>query len=38
VHADEEASVPGISISDPEGTVHRVRAEGWAVPDDPSMN
>jgi len=38
VHADEEASIPGVSISDPQGTVHRVRASGPAVPDDPSMN
>ena len=38
VRAEEEASIPGISISDPEGTVHRVRANGRAVPDDPSMN
>ncbi len=38
VHADEEASFPGASISDPEGTVHRVRANGRAVPDDPSLN
>ena len=28
VHADEVAIVPGVSISDPEGTVHRVRAAG----------
>jgi len=38
VRADEEASIPGISISDPQGTVHRVRANGRPVPDDPSMN
>ncbi len=38
VHADEEASIPGVSISDPEGAVHRVRANGHAVPDDPSLN
>ena len=38
VRADEEATIPGISISDPQGTVHRVRANGRAVPDDPSMN
>ena len=38
VRADEESSIPGISISDPQGTVHRVRANGRAVPDDPSMN
>ena len=38
VHSDEEASFPGVSISDPEGTVHRVRANGRVVPDDPSLN
>jgi len=38
VHAEEEASLPGISVSDPEGTVHRVRANGRTVPDDPSLN
>ena len=38
VHADEEASLPGVSISDPQGTVHRVRANGRVLPDDPSLN
>ena len=38
VQADEEASIPGVSISDPQGTVHRVRASGTVVPDDPSLN
>jgi len=38
VRAGEEASIAGVSISDPQGTVHRVRANGTAVPDDPSMN
>jgi len=38
VRAGEEASIPGITISDPQGTVHRVRANGHPVPDDPSMN
>ncbi len=38
VRAEEEASIPGVSISDPQGTVHRVRATGRAVPDDPSLN
>ncbi len=38
VRADEESSIPGIVISDPQGTVHRVRANGRVVPDDPSMN
>jgi len=38
VRADEEASIPGVSISDPQGTVHRVRANGRVVPDDPSLN
>jgi TatA/E family protein of Tat protein translocase len=38
VRSGEEASIPGVSISDPQGTVHRVRANGRAVPDDPSLN
>ena len=38
VHAEEESALPGVSISDPQGTVHRVRASGRAVPDDPSLN
>jgi TatA/E family protein of Tat protein translocase len=38
VRAAEEASIPGAWISDPQGTVHRVRANGRALPDDPSLN
>ena len=39
VRADEAASLPGVSISDPQGTVHTVRGDTrGAVPDDPSMN
>ena len=38
VRADEEASIPGVSISDPQGTVHALRDGGPVVPDDPSMN
>ena len=38
VRADEQASIPGVSISDPQGTVHALRAGGTVVPDDPSMN
>ena len=38
VHADEDSSVPGTTISDPQGTVHRVRADGPGHSDDPSMN
>ena len=38
VRADEEASIPGVSISDPQGTVHALRGGGPVVPDDPSMN
>lgn len=37
VVAEEAASIPGVSISDPQGTVHAVRGVGTA-PDDPSMN
>ena len=47
VRADESTSVPGVTISDPEGTVrpadpagavHALRDRGPVVPDDPSMN
>ena len=38
VHADEVASIPGVSVSDPQGTVHALRDTGPVVPDDPSMN
>ena len=38
VRADESASIAGVSVSDPQGTVHAVRGDGRAVPDDPSMN
>lgn len=38
VAAGEAASIPGISVSDPQGTVHAVRGGVGPVPDDPSMN
>lgn len=41
VVADESASIPGVSVSDPLGTVHTVRGGVGGVgtvPDDPSMN
>jgi sec-independent protein translocase protein TatB len=38
VVADEAASIPGVSVSDPQGTVHAVRGTIGPVPDDPSMN
>jgi sec-independent protein translocase protein TatB len=39
VHAFEEPpSIPGVSIADPGGVVHQVRAAGHVVPDDPGMN
>jgi sec-independent protein translocase protein TatB len=38
VEADEAASFPGVSISDPQGTVHSLRGDGRTVPDDPSLN
>jgi len=38
VRADESATIPGVSISDPQGTIHAVRGDGRGVPDDPSMN
>jgi sec-independent protein translocase protein TatB len=39
VHAFEEPpSIPGVSVADPGGVVHQVRAAGHVVPDDPGMN
>ena len=38
VRADESTTIPGVSISDPQGTIHAVRGNGRGVPDDPSMN
>lgn len=39
VRASEEApSIPGVSIADPGGVVHRIRAAGHVVPDDPGLN
>jgi len=38
VRADEESSIPGVTFGDPEGIIHRVRMDGRAAPDDPSMN
>jgi TatA/E family protein of Tat protein translocase len=38
VVAGETASIPGVSVSDPMGTVHAVRGGVGPVPDDPSMN
>jgi sec-independent protein translocase protein TatB len=38
VVADEAVSIPGVSISDPQGTVHAVRGDVGPAPDDPSMN
>jgi sec-independent protein translocase protein TatB len=39
VHANEEPPIiPGVSIADPGGVVHQVRAAGHVVPDDPGLN
>jgi len=39
VQATEESpAIPGISITDPGGVVHRIRAAGHVAPDDPSLN
>ncbi len=38
VHAAERSSVPGTTISDPQGMVHQVRVVGRRPPDDPGMN
>ena len=35
---EEPPDLPGISIADPGGVVHQVRASGVVVPDDPGMN
>ncbi len=38
VATEELPELPGISIADPGGVVHQVRASGVVVPDDPGMN
>jgi sec-independent protein translocase protein TatB len=38
VASDEGPDIPGVSIADPGGVVHQVRASGVVVPDDPGMN
>ena len=38
VRAAERSSVPGTTISDPQGVIHQVRVDGRAPPDDPAMN
>jgi Sec-independent protein translocase protein TatA len=38
VVAGEAVSIPGVSVSDPQGTVHTIRGDTRGVPDDPSMN
>jgi Sec-independent protein translocase protein TatA len=38
VEAEEVTAIPGVSISDPQGTVHSLRGDGRTVPDDPSLN
>ena len=38
VATEEPPDLPGISIADPGGVVHQVRASGVVVPDDPGMN
>jgi len=38
VVADETASIPGVSVSDPQGAVHTVRGDLRGMPDDPSLN
>ena len=36
--AEEPPVIPGVSVSDPSGVVHRVRSAEVVVPDDPGMN
>ena len=38
VRAAERTSLPGTTISDPEGVVHQVRGIGRVPADDPGMN
>ncbi len=38
VRAAEQTSVPGTTISDPQGVVHQLRVVGRVPPDDPGMN
>ncbi|MBV8462915.1 MAG: twin-arginine translocase TatA/TatE family subunit [Acidimicrobiales bacterium] len=39
VQAEEDPpSIPGITVADPGGVVHQIRAAGHAVPDDPGLN
>jgi sec-independent protein translocase protein TatB len=38
VTAAPTPDLPGISIADPGGVVHQVRASGVMVPDDPGLN
>ncbi len=35
---EEPPAIPGVSITDPGGVVHRIRAAGHVVPDDPGLN
>jgi sec-independent protein translocase protein TatB len=38
VSGEEMSDIPGVSIVDSGGVVHRLRAGGMTVPDDPGMN
>jgi len=35
---EEPPSIAGVSIGDPGGVVHQIRAAGHVVPDDPGLN
>jgi Sec-independent protein translocase protein TatA len=38
VRAEEPAAIPGVSVADPSGVVHQIRAAGHLVPEDPGLN
>ncbi len=36
--AKSRSTIPGVSVADPGGVVHQIRAAGHLVPDDPGLN
>jgi hypothetical protein len=36
--SEEPSTIPGVSVADPGGVVHQIRAAGHLVPDDPGLN
>jgi TatA/E family protein of Tat protein translocase len=35
---EDPPAIPGVSVADPGGVVHQIRAAGHLVPDDPGLN